>query len=51
MHTRVPIEDPCFPEDDNVQKRPFVFFCFFSRNKAVHVDYFDFKVRLDMPFF
>lgn len=24
---------------------------FFSRNKAVHVDYFDFTVCLDMPFF
>lgn len=34
-----------FPEDDTVQKRPFLFLvCVFSRNKAVHVDYFDFKV-------
>lgn len=34
-----------FPEDDTVQKRQFLFLvCVFSRNKAVHVDYFDFKV-------
>lgn len=43
-----------FPEDDYVQGDNFFFFLVsvyvFSRNKAVHVNYFDFKVRLLLPF-
>lgn len=41
-----------FLEDDTVQKETFSFsVCVFSRNKVVHVDYFDFKVCLVMPFY
>lgn len=41
-----------FPEDDYVKGDNFFFSVYvFSRNKAVHVDYFDFKVCLLLPFF
>lgn len=44
-----PMKAP-FPED--VQKETVSFSVYvFSRNKVVHVDYFDFKVCLLMPFF
>lgn len=46
-----PMKAP-FPEDDTVQKETISFSVYvFSRNKVVHVDYFDFKVCLVTPFF
>lgn len=40
-----PIPQENLRKDDTVQKRPFLFLImFFSRNKDVHVDYFDLKV-------
>lgn len=52
MHA-LPVPSPTkapFPEDDTVQKTISFSVCDFSRNKAVHVDYFDFEVCLVMPF-
>lgn len=52
MHYPLSPVKATFPEDDTVQKEINSFSVYvFSRNEAVHVDYFDFTVCMVMPFF